>query len=158
MFTEKGSQIIDMMLATLYNYRCENCSVPLDVFIDEIQNQNFSKISPIHRIMKKGRKRHMSFLGVTQDYYPRNTELGKVMSKADTQIILKPTSNSESVVASELRFNKADMSRFDSMQRGDCIVKGSLYNKEQGRNIPTIISGHVDDYPKISETYCGNAI
>ena len=36
MFTEKGNQIIDMMLATLYNYQCENYSVPLDVFIDEI--------------------------------------------------------------------------------------------------------------------------
>lgn len=158
MFTEKGSQIIDMMLATLYNYRCENCSVPLDIFIDEIQDQNFSKISPIHRIMKEGRKRHMSFFGATQDYYPHNTELGKIMSKADTQIFLRPTPNSECIAAKELRFNKADMSRFDSMQRGDCIVKGSLYNKEQGRNIPTIISGHVDDYPKISETYCGNAI
>lgn len=100
----------------------------------------------------------MSFFGATQDYYPHNTELGKIMSKADTQIFLRPTPNSECIAAKELRFNKADMSRFDSMQRGDCIVKGSLYNKEQGRNIPTIISGHVDDYPKISETYCGNAI
>lgn len=158
MFTEKGSQIIDMMLATLYNYQCENCSVSLDIFIDEIQGQNFSKISPIHTIMKEGRKRHMSFFGVTQDCYPRNTELGKVMSKADTQIFLKPTPDSECIAAKELRFNKADMSRFDAMQRGDCIIKGSFYSKEQGRNIPTIISGHVEDYPKISESYYGNAI
>lgn len=155
-YTECGNQLIDMLLATLYNYQHDNPNTPLDVFIDEIQSQNFSKQSPIRKIMKEGRKIHMSFLGATQDYYPRNTEIGSVMSKADTQIFLHPTPNSESVVASELRFNKADMKRFDSMQRGDVIVKGSLYNKDQKRNIPTTLSGHVDDYPKLSDNYYGN--
>lgn len=155
-YTECGNQMIDMLLATLYNYQHDNPNTPLDVFIDEIQNQNFSKHSPIRKIMKEGRKIHMSFFGATQDYYPRNTELGSVMSKADTQIFLRPTPNSESVVASELRFNKADMERFDSMQRGDIIVKGNLYNKEQGRNTPTTLSGHVDDYPKFQDNYYGN--
>lgn len=154
-YTECGNQLIDMLLATLYNYQHDNPNTPLDVFIDEIQSQNFSKHSPIRKIMKEGRKIHLSFFGATQDYYPRNTELGSVMSKADTQIFLRPTPNSESVVASELRFNKADMERFDSMQRGDIIVKGSLYNKEQGRNIPTTLSGHVDDYPKFQDNYYG---
>lgn len=155
-YTECGNQLIDMLLATLYNYQHDNPHISLDVFIDEIQNQNFSKQSPIRKIMKEGRKIHLSFFGATQDYYPRNTELGSVMSKADTQIFLRPTPNSESVVASELRFNKADMERFDSMQRGDIIVKGSLYNKEQRRNIPTTLSGHVDDYPKSQYNYYGN--
>lgn len=148
LYTGCGNQLIDMMLATLFNYQRENCTTPLDVFIDEIQNQNFSKISPICKIMKEGRKIHMSFFGATQDYYPRNTGLGSVMGKAGTEIFLRPTPNSESVAAAELRFNKADMARFDSMGRGDIIVKGSLYNKEQDRNISVILCGHVDDYPK----------
>lgn len=155
-YTECGNQLIDMLIATLYNYQHDNPNTPLDVFIDEIQNQNFSKQSPIRKIMKEGRKIHLSFFGATQDYYSRNTELGSVMSKADTQIFLRPTPNSENVVALELRFNKADMERFDSMQRGDVIVKGSQYNKEQGRNIPTTLSGHVDDYPKSQDNYYGN--
>lgn len=94
----------------------------------------------------------MSFFGATQDYYPRNTELGSVMGKAGTEIFLRPTPNSEGIVAAELRFNKADMSRFDSMGRGDIIVKGSLYNKEQGRNISVILCGHVDDYSEINDS------
>lgn len=148
LYTGCGNQLIDMMLATLFNYQRENSTMPLDVFIDEIQNQNFSKISPICKIMKEGRKIHMSFFGATQDYYPRNTELGSVMGKAGTEIFLRPTPNSESVATAELRFNKADMARFDSMGRGDIIVKGSLYNKEQNRNISVILCGYVDDYPK----------
>lgn len=157
-YTESGNQLIDMMLATLYNYQCDNPQIPLDVFIDELQNQNFSKTSPIRKVLKEGRRFHISFFGATQDYYPRNTELGSVMGKAGTQIFLRPTPNSENVVASELRYKKADMLRFDSMQRGDIIVKGNLYSKESGCNVPTTLSGHVDDCPKIPSNYYGNVL
>ena len=150
-YTESGNQLIDMLLATLYNYQHDNPQKALDVFIDELQNQNFSATSPIRKVMKEGRKSHMSFFGATQDYYPRNTELGSVMGKAGTQIFLRPTPNSANVVAAELRFNKADIERFDSMMRGDLIAKANLFNKELGRNVPITISGHVDDYPKIPE-------
>ena len=81
-----------------------------------------------------------------------------LMGKAGTQIFLRPTPNSGNVIASELRFNKADMSRFDNMQRGDIIVKGNLFSKEYGRNVPVILSGHVDDFPKIPKNYYGNVL
>lgn len=157
-YTESGNQLIDMLLATLYNYQHDNTQVALDVFIDELQNQNFTKTSPIRKVMKEGRKIHMSFFGATQDYYPRNTELGSVMGKAGTQIFLRPTPNSANVVAAELRFNKAEMERFDSMMRGDIIVKANLFDKKLGRNVPATLSGHVDDYPKIPENYYGNVL
>ena len=157
-YTESGNQLIDMLLATLYNYQHDNPQVALDVFIDEIQNQNFSKTSPIRKVMKEGRKSHLSFYGATQDYYPRSTELGSVMGKAGTQIFLRPTPNSANVVAAELRFRKADMERFDGMMRGDIIVKANLFDKELRRNVPTTLSGHVDDYPKIPDNYYGNVL
>ena len=155
-YTESGNQLIDMMLAALYNYQHDNPQTALDVFIDEIQNQNFSKTSPIRKVMKEGRKKHMSFIGATQDYYPSNTDLGSVMGKAGTQIFLRPTPNSENIVAAELRFKKADMLRFDSMERGDIIVKGSLFSKDCRRNISVTLSGHVEDFPKIPDNYYGN--
>ena len=157
-YTESGNQLIDMLLATLYNYQHDNPQIALDVFIDELQNQNFSKTSPIRKIMKEGRKIHLSFFGATQDYYARNTELGSVMGKAGTQIFLRPTPNSANVVAAELRFNKAEMERFDSMMRGDIIVKANLFDKKLGRNVPTTLGGRVDDYPKIPDNYYGNVL
>lgn len=150
--------LIDMLIATLYSYQQENPYKPLDMFIDEIQNQNFSKSGPICRVLKEGRKIHMSFYGATQDYYPRNTELGSVMSKADTQIILKPTLNSQVIVAAELRFDKNDMSRFDQMQRGNAIIKGNMYNKELKRNTPVIITGKVHKHTTIPKNYVGNVL
>lgn len=157
-YTESGNQLIDMLLATLYNYQHDNPQVALDVFIDELQNQNFTVNGPIRKVMKEGRKIHMSFFGATQDYYPRNTDLGSVMGKAGTQIFLRPTPNSANVVAAELRFRKADMERFDGMMRGDIIVKANLFDKELRRNVPTTLSGHVDDYPKIPDNYYGNVL
>ena len=133
-------------MATLYNYQHDNQQVALDVFIDEIQNQNFTKTSPIRKIMKEGRNSHISFFGATQDYYPHNIDLGSVMGKAGTQIFLKPASNSESLVLAELRYRKSELYRFDDMERGDIIVKANLFNQKLGRNVPVILSGHVDDF------------
>ena len=86
---------------------------------------------------------HLSFCGATQDYYPHNTEIGGTMGKADTQIFFRPTLNSADLVAKELRFGKADRERLDSMGRGVCFIKGSVFNPEVGQNEPTIISGIV---------------
>lgn len=135
-----------MLLLTLFSYQNEDYTIPLDIFIDEIQNQNFSSTSSIRKIMKEGRKIHMAFFGSTQDYYPKKTELGSTMEKAGTQVFLRPSEDSEQAVAAELRWKKADMARFDSMDRGDIIVKGALYNKKYKRNTQTTLSGHVDDF------------
>ena len=141
--TEHGDQLIDMMLASLFSYQKENPEIPRDVFIDELQNQNLSSDSSIYRILKEGRKFGIAFFGATQDFYPFNTELGKIMSKADTQIFLRPTPNSAGAVASVLRFKKAEVERFDAMQRGDAIIKGFFYSKTEKRNIPATLSGKI---------------
>ena len=143
---DNNNQVIDMLLLTLFSYQNEDYTIPLDIFIDEIQNQNFSSTSSIRKIMKEGRKIHMAFFGSTQDYYPKKTELGSTMGKAGTQIFLRPSEDSEQAVAAELRWKKADMARFDSMDRGDIIVKGVLYNKKNKHNTQTTLSGHVDDF------------
>ena len=127
----------------MFSYQKENPEIPLDVFIDELQNQNLSSDSSIYRILKEGRKFGIAFFGATQDFYPFNTELGKIMSKADTQIFLRPTPNSAGAVASVLRFKKAEVERFDAMQRGDAIIKGFFYSKTEKRNIPATLSGKI---------------
>ena len=150
----RGNQLIDMMLSNLFIYQQETPVIPLDIFVDEVQNQNVSTESPIARILREGRKFHCAFIGTTQDFYPFKNEVGKIMSKADTCIFHRPTPNSESAVAASLRFNKTDMSRFDAMQRGDAIAKGAFYSTAEKRNIPTILSGKLSpfDEPDFAES------
>lgn len=138
-----GNTVFDMLIVSLYTEQCKDPTEALDIFVDEIQCQKLTKGSPIHKLLTEGRKKHISFYGATQDYYPRNTDIGSTMGKADTQIFLKPTLNSTELVAKELRFNKADCEKLDSMVRGSCYVKGNLCDPEIGGNTPTIISGTV---------------
>lgn len=142
-FSVKGKQLFDILIAALYNYQAENFDTPLTVFIDEIQGQNLSVSSPILKILKEGRKIHLSLVTATQDFYARSTEIGKALGKADTQIHHRPTQDSTNLVAAELRWGKAEMSRFDMMNRGDAIIKGSLYNKERKRNTQATIYGRI---------------
>lgn len=146
-YSESGNQIVDALLAGLFNYKRENPQRPLSVVIDEVQNHNMSVSSPIRKIFKEGRKHLLSILASTQDFYARSTEIGSALGKADMQIFHRPTQDSANLVAAELRWKKADMVRFDSMNRGEVIIKGSLYNKEQKRNVQTTISGHIVDFP-----------
>lgn len=145
-FSGNGNQIVDALLAVLFNYKRENPQRPLSVFIDEVQNHNLSASSPIRKILKEGRKHHLSIVAATQDFYARSTEIGSALGKAGMQIHHRPTQDSTNLVAAELRWNKADMARFDSMNRGDVIIKGALYNKELKRNIQKTIEGHIIDY------------
>ena len=142
-FTERGNALFDVLMASLYNAQCEDSEMALTVCVDELQQQNLAKGSAIHKILTEGRKKHMGFYGATQDYYPRNTDLGAVMGKADTQIFLRPTLNSGELVAKELRLNKAEREKLDSLMRGECFIKGSLYNPDTGRNESAIISGNI---------------
>ncbi len=145
-YSSNGNQIIDALLAGLFNYKCENPQRPLSVVIDEVQNHNLSVSGPIRKILKEGRKYRLSIIASTQDFYARSTEIGSALGKADMQIHHRPTQDSANLVATELRWKKADMVRFDSMNRGDVIIKGALYNKEQKRNVQTTISGHIVDF------------
>ena len=145
-FTKHGSQLIDILLCTLLEYRRGNAEIPIAVFIDELQNQNLAAGSPIRRILMEGRKYRIAFHGLTTDFFPRNTELGGVMGKADSLVFMRPPQNSADLVAKELRWGKADLERFDSMDRGDAIIKAPFYSKEKGRNISVTLQGRIVDF------------
>jgi len=140
---DNNHQLIDMMLASLYNYQLLRNNEQLNIIIDEIQNQNLTKYSPIFKILSEGRKYHIAFVGATQPFHIKGDNVGDVMSKADTQIFLKPELESENNVAKVLGYDSKKRQYFARMERGDCIINGSLYNKAKGRNCPAAIKGHV---------------
>ena len=138
-----NNPLCDMMLATLFDYQLRNSDRQLDIIIDEIQNQNMNPTGPIMKIMKEGRKYLISFVGATQPYSKKGNAVGDVMQYAATNIFLKPTSGSETDVASELNLKQHEIKKFNNMQPGECFVKGDLYNTEFKRNNPAILRGKV---------------
>ena len=136
-------QLIDMLLASLYNYQCLHPDCQLDIIIDELQNQNLSENGPILKIMKEGRKNHIAFTGATQSFHVKGDKVGDVMTYAATQIFLKPTDESEDNVAKVLNYDKKKRKFFSQMERGDCIIRGNCYNKAKDMNCPVVIKGRI---------------
>ena len=142
-FTETGCALMDMILASLFDYQQQHSDQPLIVVIDEIQAQNLSMHSPVRKVVTEGRKYGMSLIAASQDFPSRSTDLGKIVGKMPTQVFLRPTLNAETAVASELHYSKSEMMTFDTLERGDAIVKGNLYSKKAGRNVPGIVRGKI---------------
>ncbi len=133
--------LLNSLLRALFRYQKKNPQIPLDVFIDEIQNLDFSDGTAVCQIMKEGRKHNIAFYGATQDFYARSSVLGRAMGKAKTIVFLRPTQNSELQVAAELRLRKAEVEAFDGMERGDVIMKAPFYNKSAGCNQQATLRG-----------------
>jgi len=54
-FSNSSNQLIDMLISSLYSYQIKNSDRQLDIFIDEIQNQNLSENAPIARTGDRAR-------------------------------------------------------------------------------------------------------
>lgn len=148
-FRQSGYKLFDMLLASLYNYQVRNFETPLDIIMDEVQNQNVSESGPLWKIVTGGRKFHMSVSCATQEYVAsRNDTLGSLMGKFRNKMFLSPTSDSETAVASVLGYGSKKKRMFDAMQRGDCIMKMPCYSKAIGQNHYITISGHILSYEK----------
>ncbi len=142
-FAAKGHQLFDMLFASLHNFKLQNKDVPLDLIVDEAQNQNFAENSPLRKLLKEGRSSRLSVCIATQDFYGRNTELGSAVGKAGMQVFFRPTQNSKKAVAEELNLRKEETEALDSMLRGEAIMKGSFYSTRQNRNTPATLRGKV---------------
>lgn len=140
-FSNSSNQLIDMLISSLYSYQIKNSDRQLDIFIDEIQNQNLSENAPIARIMKEGRKHHVSLISATQISTKGSSSSDKIMKQAETFVFFKPDSSSRTVVADMLNLKKGEMYKLDELQRGECIIKSELYNDAYKYNSTAVIKG-----------------
>lgn len=135
-------QLIDMMLASLYGYQIKNDDRQLDIFIDEIQDQNLNPQAPVARILKQGRKYHTSLVFATQISSSNSSDSAKIMKQAGTSVFFQPDSSSKKAVAAMLELKKGDTYKLDSLKVGECFIKSDIYNYSSNRNEPTVIKGN----------------
>ena len=141
--SEDGCPIFDVLMISLLIYKMTHPEKMIHLFMDEVQSQSLAAYKPIQRILREGRKYNLALHIATQECPARSTELGKAKGNTAAQIYLRPTENSELVVASELRWGKADIAAFDSMGFCNAIIKGNFYSKKQHRNIPVTLQGEI---------------
>lgn len=120
-----GSALVDMLLMSLFYYQRNDPKKHLAVFIDEIQNQNFSPNGAVTQILKEGRKYHISLNYATQFLPSGNKDMLKVMNLAAIKVFLQPDEISAKSISKSLNIPTNILC---SMNQGECYVSGSLYN------------------------------
>ncbi len=121
-----GSALVDMLLMSLYLNQRNNPKENLVIFVDEIQNQNLRQNGSIIKILREGRKLHISLNYATQ-YLTGKSETAKAMKNAGACVYFQPDDTSAKSVSKELMIPVADLL---NMEQGECYIKGSLVNFE----------------------------
>lgn len=125
-----GSALVDMLLMSLFYTQRNNPTQHIAVFIDEIQNQNFSPNGAISQILKEGRKYHISLNYATQFLPSNNKDLLKVINLAALRVFLQPDTISAKSISKTIGVPVTELT---SMEQGECYINGNLYNhKEHG--------------------------
>ena len=125
-----GSALVDMLLMSLFYAQRNNPTQHIAVFIDEIQNQNFSPNGAISQILKEGRKYHISLNYATQFLPSNNKDLLKVINLAALRVFLQPDTISAKSISKTIGVPVTELT---SMEQGECYINGNLYNhKEHG--------------------------
>lgn len=134
----KSSPLVDMLLASLYEYKQHDKSPRYIVVLDEIEDLCLDKDRPINIILRKGAKQHLSMLLASQEYSVEKDTLGKLIGNCATHIIFHPKDANIKDIAKHIG---VDASTLANLEQGQCIVYGLLYSKKAEKNKHFVIKG-----------------
>ena len=131
-------QLLDVLLASAFEWQHDHKSKPMLIAIDEIKRQSFADGCPLHTIITQGRKFGCRLMGMTQEYISRDSHAIDIMREAGIKLFFEPA-NGRDKIASELGYKSAAHADFGSLKVGEFILKCDLYNKIDGANEPAVI-------------------
>lgn len=134
----KGSFLVDMLLASLYEYKQHDKKSKYMVILDEIEELCKEKDGPINTILRKGAKYRLSMILASQEYSLDKDQLGKLIGNCGMHVFFRPKDGNLTDISKHI---KIDMSILADLEQGQCVVHGPLYNKTQEKNKQTTIIG-----------------
>ena len=133
--------IADMILASLRNYRKRNHDIPIDLYINDIGDLNFSSTGSIRKIINESERLNINVISIARDYYSPATPVGQIMATAEKQFFLFPTIKSKENVDSALQISSGDEWPFIDILYGDAILKEIVHDSHTGKNVATVCRG-----------------
>ena len=133
--------ITNMLLASLYYAQMyQDVKNPLNIFIDEVQNENLSDENIISKILREGRKDNIGLNISTQ--YIGNGKEKHILRQAGVNVYFKPEdSSSIKALATALGLRKNEIWKIESMSKGECYIQGPIVNFSTNDRDETVISG-----------------
>lgn len=134
----KSSQLIDMLLAGLYEYKQHDRDPRYTVILDEIEDLCLEKDRPISTILRKGAKHRLSMLLASQEFSVEKDKLGKIIGNCGTLVFFRPKTNNISDISKLTGIDKATLA---VLEQGQFIYHGLCYNNHEGKNKNVTLTG-----------------
>ncbi len=125
----KSTQLIDMILASLYQYKVDNKQKRITVIVDEIEDQNLAENGSINKMLRKLRKCNLTLLLATQKYSEESDNLGNIVGNTGIKVFFRPKDEYVAQIAKKYKL-EADVLR--SLEKGACYIEADLYCKSKG--------------------------
>ncbi len=134
----KGSEIIDMMLESLYSYKQAYPDSSYTVVIDEAQDLYLHEKGAVNTLLRKGGKHGVTMLLASQSYPDPNTPFGNVVGNCGR--VRGYRSKGDDLARYADRFG-CDKYEADSLQKGNCFDNGPFYSRYRNENIIKTLKG-----------------
>lgn len=134
-----GYALIDFLMMSLFKHQQFNHKKPIAIFIDEIQKQNIRESSPIHQILRLGRKYRTGLNYATQFMSKFSKDSNAVLEMANLSVYFQPDNTSTASVAKNLGLPKKELI---CMNIGECYIKGDIFNYDSNHSIGAILHGY----------------
>lgn len=134
----KGSYVTDMLLASFYAFKQHFPETRNTIILDEAQDLDISTDSAIDKLLRKGAKHGIRMLIATQHFSAVKEKLGKTFGNCRTLIIFRPEYVDFADISKLTGINAATLA---SLEQGQCLVYGLLYDKTAGQNKQSTVIG-----------------
>lgn len=139
----KGSQLIDMMTASLYEYKQHDRDPRYTVILDEIEDLCLEKDGPVSTILRKGAKHRLSMLLASQEFSVEKDKLGKIIGNCGTLVFFRPKTGN---IVDISKLTGIDKAMLASLEQGQFIYHGLCYNKYANKNKTVTLIGWTYKY------------
>ena len=136
--TRKKAPLVNMLLADLYDFKQHHRDSRVTVILDEIEDLNLEKDGPINTILRKGAKHRLSMMLASQEYSVEKDKLGKLIGNCAFHVFFRPKDANIADIAKHIGVEKSVLA---SLEQGQCVVDGPLFNKIAGKNKQKTVVG-----------------
>ena len=134
----KGSEIIDMLLESIYSYKQCYPDSKYTVVIDEAQDLYLHEKGAVNILLRKGGKHGVTMLLASQSYPDPNTPFGKVVGNCGR--VRGYRSKGDDLARYADRFG-CDKNEADSLNKGNCFDNGPFWSRYCKENVIKTLKG-----------------
>ena len=158
----KSSEIIDIMLENLYQYKQCHPYEKYTVVIDEAQDLYLHEKGAVNTLLRKGGKHGVTMLLASQSFPDPTTPFGKLVGNCGS--VRGYRSKGDDLARYVDRFG-CDKNEADSLQKGNCFDNRPFYSRYRKENVITTLKGKTvvfepapDNYNNDNEQPCGCSV